>query len=130
MAKRLWKSRRTFVVLLLYTKKDIREGILQYSVNFYDVCTSRHFEQAVPATYMILSNWEILQKRNISERKYNCECFQLEIVEHVLKNFTLHLLEREILKNISPKLGLHILLDTKKRFGSGDQVFTLLMVHL
>ena len=54
------------------------------------------------------------QKRGIKERSHNCECGQLETVEHILKECPLHPVEREVLRKVSPELDLKILLDTKK----------------
>ena len=52
--------------------------------------------------------------RCITERDYNCECGQLETVEHVLKECPLHPVERSFLSKVSPELDLRVLLDTKK----------------
>ena len=54
------------------------------------------------------------QKRGIKERSHNCECGQLETVEHILKECPLHPVQREVLRKVSPELDLKILLDTKK----------------
>ena len=54
------------------------------------------------------------QKRGIKKRSHNCECGQLETVEHILKKCPLHPVEREVLRKVSPELDLKILLDTKK----------------
>ena len=48
------------------------------------------------------------------EQNHNCECDQLETVEHILKECPLHPVEREVLRKVSPELDLKILLDTKK----------------
>ena len=37
-------------------------------------------------------------------RDHNCECGQLETVEHVLKECPLHLAERDLLRKVSPEL--------------------------
>ena len=50
------------------------------------------------------------QKRGIKERSHNCECGQLETVEHILKECPLHPVEREVLRKVSPELDLKILL--------------------
>ena len=52
--------------------------------------------------------------RGIDERDHNCECGQLETVEHVLKKFSLHPTKRHLLRKVSPELDPKILLDTKK----------------
>ena len=56
--------------------------------------------------------------RGIDERDHNCECGQLETVEHVLKECPLHPAERDLLKKVSPELDPKILLDTKKGLGA------------
>ena len=56
--------------------------------------------------------------RGIDERDHNCECGQLEIVEHVLKECPLHPAERDLLRKVSPELDPKILLDTKKGLGA------------
>ena len=58
------------------------------------------------------------QTRCITERDYNCECGQLETVEHVLKECPLHPVERSFLSKVSPELDLRVLLDTKKGLGA------------
>ena len=45
------------------------------------------------------------------EQNHNCECDQLETVEHILKKCHLHSVEREVLRKVSPELDLKILLD-------------------
>ena len=52
------------------------------------------------------------------ERDHNCECGQLETVEHVLKECPLHPAERDLLRKVSPELDPKILLDTKKGLGA------------
>ena len=56
--------------------------------------------------------------RGIDERDHNCECGQLETVEHVLKECPLHPAERDLLRKVSPELDPKILLDTKKGLGA------------
>ena len=56
--------------------------------------------------------------RDIDERDHNCECGQLETVEHVLKACPLHPAERDLLRKVSPELDPKILLDTKKGLGA------------
>ena len=56
--------------------------------------------------------------RGIDERDHNCECGQLETVEHVLKECPLHPAERDLLRRVSPELDPKILLDTKKSLGA------------
>ena len=56
--------------------------------------------------------------RGIDERNHNCECGQLETVEHVLKECPLHPAERDLLRKVSPELDPRILLDTKKGLGA------------
>ena len=56
--------------------------------------------------------------RGIDERNHNCECGQLETVEHVLKECPLHPAERDLLRKVSPELDPKILLDTKKGLGA------------
>ena len=63
------------------------------------------------------------QKRGIKERSHNCECGQLETVEHILKGCPLHPAERDLLRKVSPELDPKIFLDTKKGF---DAVFKFL----
>jgi hypothetical protein len=58
------------------------------------------------------------QMRCINERNHNCECGQLETVEHVLKECPLHSAERDYLKKVSPELDSKIFLDTKKGLGA------------
>jgi hypothetical protein len=58
------------------------------------------------------------QMRCINERNHNCECGQLETVEHVLKECPLHSAERDYLRKVSPELDPKILLDTKKGLGA------------
>ena len=58
------------------------------------------------------------QMRSITERDHNCECGQLETVEHVLKECPLHPEERAILRKVSPELDPKVLLDTKKGLGA------------
>jgi hypothetical protein len=53
-----------------------------------------------------------------NERNHNCECGQLETVEHVLKECPLHSAERDYLRKVSPELDPKILLDTKKGLGA------------
>ena len=59
-----------------------------------------------------------LRTRGIDERDHNCECGQLETVEHVLKECSLHPAERDLLRRVSPELDPKILLDTKKGLGA------------
>ena len=73
--------------------------------------------------------------RGINERDHNCECGQLETVEHVLKECPLHPAERDLLRKVSPELDPKILLDTKKGLGAVVKLFfhhptSLLMVRL
>ena len=56
--------------------------------------------------------------RGIDERDHNCECGQLETVEHVLKECPLHPAERDLLRKVSPELDPKILVDTKKGLGA------------
>ena len=56
--------------------------------------------------------------RGIDERDHNCECGQLETVEHVFKKCPLHPEERDLLRKVSPELDFKILLDTKKSLGA------------
>jgi len=56
--------------------------------------------------------------RGIDERDQNCECGQLETVEHVLKECPLHSAERDLLRKVSPEFDPKILLDTKKGIGA------------
>jgi hypothetical protein len=58
------------------------------------------------------------QMRCINERNHYCECGQLETVEHVLKECSLHSAERDYLRKVSPELDPKILLDTKKGLGA------------
>ena len=60
----------------------------------------------------------IFRTRGIDERNHNCECGQLETVEHVLKECPLHPAERDLLRKVSPELDPKILLDTKKGLGA------------
>ena len=60
----------------------------------------------------------MLCTRGIDERNHNCECGQLETVEHVLKECPLHPAERDLLRKVSPELDPKILLDTKKGLGA------------
>ena len=73
----------------------------------------------------MLANW--LEKnmtllfnetKSIDERDHNCECDQLETVEHVLKERPLHPAERDLLRKVSPELNPKILLYTKKGLGA------------
>jgi len=56
--------------------------------------------------------------RGIDEQDHNCECGQLETVEHVLKECPLHPAERDLLRNVSLELDPKILFDTKKGLGA------------
>ena len=56
--------------------------------------------------------------KSIDERNHNCECGQLETVEHVLKECPLHPAERDLLRKVSPELDPKIFLDTKKGLGA------------
>ena len=56
--------------------------------------------------------------RGIDERDHNCECGQLETVEHVLKECPLHPAARDLLGKVPPELDPKILLDTKKGLGA------------
>ena len=47
-----------------------------------------------------------------------CECDQLETVEHILKECSLHSVERELFRKISPECDPRILFDTKKSLGA------------
>ena len=51
------------------------------------------------------------QTRGIKEKTHNCECSQLETVEHVLKECFLHSAKRDLLSKVSPEL------DPKKNLG-------------
>ena len=44
------------------------------------------------------------QKRATKERSHNCECGQLETVEHVLNEYPLHPAKREVLSKVSQNL--------------------------
>ena len=44
--------------------------------------------------------------RGIDERNHNCECGQLETIEHVLKGCAIHPAERDFLKKVSQSLIL------------------------
>ena len=66
-----------------------------------------------------MASWESISGlRGIDERDHNCECGQLETVEHVLKECPLHPAERDLLRKVSPELDSKILLDTKKGLGA------------
>jgi len=56
--------------------------------------------------------------RGIDERNRNCECGQLETVEHVLKECPLQPAERYLLRKVFPELDTKILLDTNKGLGA------------
>ena len=58
------------------------------------------------------------QKRGIKERSHNCECGQLETVEHILKGCPLHPAERDLLRKVSLELDSKILVDIKKGLGA------------
>ena len=47
-----------------------------------------------------------LRTRGIDERDHNCECGQLETIEHVLKECAIHHAERDFLKKVSQSLIL------------------------
>jgi hypothetical protein len=54
------------------------------------------------------------KKRFIAERSHYCECCQLETVEHILIDCTLHPTERSYLKKVSSELDLQVLHNIKK----------------
>ena len=56
--------------------------------------------------------------RGIDERDNNCECGQLETIEHVLKECPLHHTKRDLMRKFSPELDLKIFLDTKTGLGA------------
>lgn len=57
------------------------------------------------------------QIRYTNEQNHYGESSQLETVEHVLKECSLHPAEWDLLKKVSLELGYKILLGTKKSFG-------------
>ena len=63
------------------------------------------------------------QKRGIKEQSHNCECGQMETVEHVLKKYPLHPAERDLLRKVSPELDSKILLDNfHGKFGAIERL--------
>jgi hypothetical protein len=83
-----------------------------------------YLEQTVSASQGVLGKY--FQMRCINEQNHYCECGQLETVEHVLKECPLHSAERDYLRKVSPKLGLQILLGTKKDLGAAVKFLNFL----